>query len=214
MNLQKVISGINSGIAQFSTKHHKNNRPSVSFYNDYWYQRTTQWVKFYGIGVFFRILQRFFCIHRVIYLADLSAGFITKKNPKIIIFFWKWNILWFRNNLTRPVNLVKLAWKSRSHFLFEKIFLAFYIQPWQILVKRFSKHRPSGPMLSISRFIRLYVCLCVCLSICSLLKYRLNVFLPPLPEVGCPIFLEIRNPWGKVMERKGLRYEHFCLKIV
>ena len=31
-----------SGIAQLSTKRHKNNRPSVSFYKDYWYQRTTQ----------------------------------------------------------------------------------------------------------------------------------------------------------------------------
>ena len=58
------------------------------------------------------------------------------------------------------------------------------------------------------------VCLSVCLSVCSLLRYRLNVFLPPLPEVGCSIFLEIRNPWGKVMERSGLRYEHFCWKIV
>ena len=38
--------------------------------------------------------------------------------------------------------------------------------------------------------------------------------LPPLPEVGCPIFLEIRNPWEKVMERSGLRCEHFCLKTV
>jgi hypothetical protein len=47
------------------------------------------------------------------------------------------------------------------------------------------------------------------LSLFSLLRYRLTVFLPPLPEVGCPIFLEIRNPWGKVMERSGLRYEHF-----
>ena len=52
------------------------------------------------------------------------------------------------------------------------------------------------------------------LSLFSLLRYRLTVFLPPLPEVGCPIFLEIWNPWGKVMERSGLRYEHFCLKIV
>ena len=52
------------------------------------------------------------------------------------------------------------------------------------------------------------------LFVCSLLRYCLNVFLPPLPKVGCPIFLEIRNPWGKVMERSGLRYEHFCLKIV
>ena len=44
----------------------------------------------------------------------------------------------------------------------------------------------------------------------------LTVFLPPLSEVGCPIFLEIRNPWGKVIERSGLGYEHFlfenCLK--
>ena len=41
--------------------------------------------------------------------------------------------------------------------------------------------------------------LSVCLSVCSLLRYRLTVFLPPLPEVGCPVFLEIRNPWGKAM---------------
>ena len=78
----------------------------------------------------------------------------------------------------------------------------------------FSKHRPSGPMFSISRFVRLCVCLSVCLSVCSLLRYRLTVFLLPLPEVGCPIFLQIWNPWGEVMERSGLSYEHFCLKIV
>ena len=79
---------------------------------------------------------------------------------------------------------------------------------------RFSKHRPSGPMLSISRNVRLSVCLCVCVSVCSHLRYRFNVFLPPLHKSGCPIFLEIRNPWGKVMERSGLIFEHFCLKMV
>ena len=26
--------------------------------------------------------------------------------------------------------------------------------------------------------------------------------------------LEIRNPWGKVLERTGLRIEHFCLEVV
>ena len=29
--------------------------------------------------------------------------------------------------------------------------------------------------------------------------------MPPLPEVGCPKSLEIRNPWGKVLERSGLK---------
>ena len=84
------------------------------------------------------------------------------------------------------------------------------------LLSWFSKHQPSGPMLSISQNVRLsvrfFVRLFVRLSECSLLRYRLNVFLPPLSEVGCPIFLEIRNPWGKVMERSGLRFEHFCLE--
>ena len=73
----------------------------------------------------------------------------------------------------------------------------------------FSKHRPSGPMLSISRNVRLCVCPSVCPCVCSLLRYRLNVFLPPLNKVGCPVFLEFRNPWGKVMERSGLRLEYF-----
>ena len=45
-----------------------------------------------------------------------------------------------------------------------------------------------------------YVCVSVCLCVFHFLRYRLNVFLPPLAEVGCPIFLEIRNPLGKVME--------------
>ena len=87
-------------------------------------------------------------------------------------------------------------------------------RPYWKLWDHFSKYRPSRPMLSISRNVRLSVCPSVCVSVCSLLRYRLNVFLPPLPEVGCPIFLEIRNPWGKVMERSGLIFEHFWLKIV
>ena len=58
------------------------------------------------------------------------------------------------------------------------------------------------------------VCVFVCPFVCSLLRYRLNVFWPPLPKVGCPIFLEIQNPWGKVMVRSGLRFKHFCSKVV
>ena len=60
MNLQKDSLQINSGIALLLMKRHTNNRPSVSFYKDYWYQRTTQWVKFYGIGEFFSDFVTFF----------------------------------------------------------------------------------------------------------------------------------------------------------
>ena len=75
-----------------------------------------------------------------------------------------------------------------------------------------------GPLSRCFLWVNLSVCLsicpCVIMSVCSLLRYCLNVFLPPLPEVECPIFLDIRNPWGKVMERRSLRLEHFCLEVV
>ena len=68
-----------------------------------------------------------------------------------------------------------------------------------------SKHQPSGPMLGISQNVLFF------LSV-HFLRYHLTVFLPPLPKIGCAIFLEIQNPWGKVMERSGLRFELFCLE--
>ena len=43
---------------------------------------------------------------------------------------------------------------------------------------------------------------------------RLNVFLPPLPKVVCPISLEIRNRCGKVMERSCLRIKKNPIKGV
>ena len=46
-------------------------------------------------------------------------------------------MLLFRNNLAGPVNLVKLAWMSRSQYWFENNLFAFLIQPGQILVKIF-----------------------------------------------------------------------------
>ena len=52
------------------------------------------------------------------------------------------------------------------------------------------------------------VCLFVCLCV-HLLRYRLTVFLPPLTKVDCPKFLEIWNSWGKLVERRGLRFEFF-----
>ena len=65
----------------------------------------------------------------------------------------------------------------------------------------FSKHRPSGPMLSISQNVRLSVCLCVCPSVVSLMRYRLMSFCPHFPKVDVKYFLEIQNPLGKVMVR-------------
>ena len=50
-----------------------------------------------------------------------------------------------------------------------------------------------------------YICLFVCLSVCSLLRYRLPVFLPPLPKVGCPIFFRDSESLGK---SNGKKWSH------
>ena len=85
-----------------------------------------------------------------------------------------------------------------------------------IVIVNYSKTAPpgNGALLSIRKLVCLFVCLSVCLSIRSLLMYRLNIFLPPLPKVRCPTFLEIRNPWGKVMKRSGLTFKTFYYQRV
>ena len=70
----------------------------------------------------------------------------------------------------------------------------------------FSKSQPSGPIISISLNARVSVCL----SVRHTFIHSLNVLVPPLSEVQYPKQLDFRNPWGKVMERSGLKFENFC----
>ena len=90
------------------------------------------------------------------------------------------------------------------------------------LVERFLKltlgcgirfHR-IGPLGRFDLVVAMSVCLFlfVCLSPFNVLDLR--PFLPPLPYVGCPKNLTIQNPCGKVLERSGLRIEHFCWEVV
>ena len=59
------------------------------------------------------------------------------------------------------------------------------------------------------------VCLCLCVFVCPLFMQQiLRPILLPLLKVGCPKILEIRNPWGKVLEGSGPRIEHFCWEMV
>ena len=48
--------------------------------------------------------------------------------------------------------------------------------------------------------------------ICSLLRYCSNVFLPPLPKVGCPKMLAIRNSWEKYWKEVVLGLTIFSQK--
>ena len=49
----------------------------------------------------------------------------------------------------------------------------------------FSKHRPSGPIISISQNV--HMCVCVCLSV-HFLGYGLNVFFPPFLKLDVQYF--------------------------
>ena len=69
------------------------------------------------------------------------------------------------------------------------------------LKNNFSKHRPPGPMLSISRFVHLCVCLCVSLCVCSLLRYRLNAFFPPFLKLYVQFFRDSES-LGKIKGKK------------
>ena len=45
-----------------------------------------------------------------------------------------------------------------------------------VQLEEFSKHWPSGPMLSISRFVHMCVCLSVCVSVCLSVCVSVCVF--------------------------------------
>ena len=64
--------------------------------------------------------------------------------------------------------------------------------------------------VKVSQNVRMFLCLSVCLFVRHTFSPCLTVFLSALPEVQCPNFLDIRNPWGKVMERSVLRFENIC----
>ena len=84
-------------------------------------------------------------------------------------------------------------------------------QPLKMQCCQFSKHRPSGPMISISLIVRpcVYVCLLVHVFAFEVPFQRLFIL---ISKVACPKFLEIQNLWGKEMERSGLTFEHVLLK--
>ena len=127
---------------------------------------------------------------------------------------------------------IEALWAISSHFKFGAIWVYLESLQSEFLVRGKTNvgvnfgHYKKGTILycfSVSVHFQsigplgqcfLLVYLSICVSVCSLLRYCLNVFLPPLPEVGCPILLEIWNPWEKVMERSGLRFEHFSLQVV
>ena len=79
----------------------------------------------------------------------------------------------------------------------------------------FSKHRPSGTMLSIGRNVRLRVRLSVCPSV------HVFTFQVPFERLFAPtsqsrMSKTVRDSesLGRVVERSGLRFEHFCSKMV
>ena len=78
-------------------------------------------------------------------------------------------------------------------FFFYNIFLNF-----KILIRVGRWVRQCGYVFKASALcVHMCVCLSLSLCVCSLLRNRLNIFLPPLPEIKCPHFFEIQNPFGK-----------------
>ena len=81
------------------------------------------------------------------------------------------------------------------------------------LIYHYIDFHQIGPLGQFDLVVAMSVCLCV--SLMSLFMwYIFRPIFPPLPEVGCPNCLEIQNPWGKVLERSGLRIEHFFWEVV
>ena len=114
-------------------------------------------------------------------------------------------------------NTILNFWYFRSHlyFSYKRQSRQSYGHPdyskSYILALLFSKHWYFGAN-AFYKLICPYVCVCVCVCVSACVftfEVPINFFLPQLPKVGCPNFFAILNPWGKVKERSGLRFENF-----
>ena len=87
-----------------------------------------------------------------------------------------------------------------------KIFGILWETKWKKMVSDVITFAHKGCKIAASKkvFYRFFVISSLCL----------NVFLPPLPEVQFPNFLDFGNLWGKVMEINGLRFDNFCSQMV
>ena len=141
---------------------------------------------------------------------------------KVLKSIWGEKQIWNKNATCKLIVLKIVKMKGSMVFIIKKrggFSMCFFIvkpkwRPIKVVIQIwFSKNRPLADSFIESR------CPCVCVSVCLFHRgqcvwYILRPILPPLPKVGCPKFSEIRNPWGKVLERSGLRIEHFCWEVV
>ena len=67
----------------------------------------------------------------------------------------------------------------------------------------FSSNRPTGLIRSSSRDVRPSVCLLLLMCPFHLLDFE--AYFAPTSQSQMSKILAIRNPWGKVLERSGLR---------
>ena len=133
------------------------------------------------------------CVSMCVFTFDVPFKRLFAQLPKVgcqkFLEFW---------NPCKKSNGKKLSqiWKLFFFFIF-----------W-----RFSKHGPSGPMLPIRWYVHMCVWLYVHVSVCVFtFEVPSKLLFAPLPKVGCPKMLGIRNPWGKLFKRSSLRFEN-CYK--
>ena len=72
----------------------------------------------------------------------------------------------------------------------------------------FSSNRPTGPIQSSSCDVRVSVSVSVCLFDVSFHVVYFEAYFAPTSRNRIS---KIWNPWGKVLERSGLRIEHFLV---
>ena len=99
------------------------------------------------------------------------------------------------------VTVVTVVWKIMQPLQQKSCYLYFFLfNAFVVLLEREIWHIWQPMWCSQGSVLRFSRCF---FYICSL---RLNIFLPPLLEVQCQIFLDFRNPWGKVMKRSAFLF--------
>ena len=114
-----------------------------------------------------------------------------------------------------------VGWTSRVNDLGPQLGSTIWVQDLGPQVRSTSRQESNPEQLLVFKALALwadgfyksictYVCLCVCVSVCLFtFEVPFKCLCAPTSQSWMSKIVELQNPWGKVMERSGLRFENF-----
>ena len=134
-----------------------------------------------------------------------AKGYIWPYIPPLVLIRIQY-LLWIREGLKKR-QIIHILWIS-------VLPPPPYPRRPKLIIFTIRNFHRIGPLGRFDLVVPMSVCVLVCLFDIPFHVVYFEAYFAPTSRSRMSKFLEIWNPWGKVLERSGLRIELFCWDVV